>query len=143
MKVVITLLALIAPALAEDRPANPVCNICRNGQYPGKPYTITTVAYIEGNPTCRDLWFMGNNKEIHIDLCYPLQLFMRGPCGCDLPPGPGAPYPSSISPTNSSYPTSPSSFSSSSSPSFSSYPSSSSSSPLSCKKSSKSKKVNF
>jgi len=81
----------LAPHEVRPQGIHPVCHVCFNEQYPGKPYTITSVTYVSGNPTCRDLYFMGRNKEIDGALCYPLQLFMQDPCGCNLPPGPGAP----------------------------------------------------
>jgi hypothetical protein len=62
----------------------PACSLCPNYKFPGKPYTITTVQYIPGNPTCQDLHFMGQAKQIPGALCYPLQLYMRVPCGCNL-----------------------------------------------------------
>jgi len=91
----------LAPNEVRPQGIHPLCDICFNKQYPGKPYTITSVTYVSGNPTCRDLFFMGLNKEIDGAMCYPLQLFMQGPCGCDLPPGPGGPptTPSQAGPT--------------------------------------------
>jgi hypothetical protein len=61
----------------------PKCPLCPNYRFPKKPYTITTVQYIPGNPTCQDLHFMGISGQIPGALCYPLQLYMRGPCGCN------------------------------------------------------------
>lgn len=60
----------------------PVCHLCNGGTFPKKPYTLTTVYGIPGNPTCEDLYYMGRAKQIDAALCYPLQLYMRGPCGC-------------------------------------------------------------
>lgn len=60
----------------------PICDLCFGGGYPNKPYTITAVQYINGNPTCADLYLMGLNGEIDPLLCYPMQLYMQKPCGC-------------------------------------------------------------
>jgi hypothetical protein len=78
-----------APAPKKPPPNNvpmgnqPRCALCPNFKFPKKPYTITTVQYIPGNPTCQDLHFMGLNKQIPAAICYPLQLYMRVPCGCN------------------------------------------------------------
>jgi hypothetical protein len=60
-----------------------LCNLCVNKKMPSKPYTITTVMYMDGNPTCQDLYFKGLSGNIPSSLCYPLQIFMRVPCGCN------------------------------------------------------------
>jgi hypothetical protein len=60
----------------------PVCHLCSGGAFPKKPYTITTVYGISGNPTCQDLYHMGRAKQINGAICYPMQLYMRVPCGC-------------------------------------------------------------
>lgn len=60
----------------------PLCQICFSGSYPSKPYTITSVMYLPGNPTCHDLYEMGKSGLIDPTLCYPLQLYMQKPCGC-------------------------------------------------------------
>jgi hypothetical protein len=70
----------------------PHCDLCFNKNYPTKPYTITTVAYVPGNPTCMDLYWMGKTGNVPGAICYPLQLYMQGPCGCNEPPKP-APVP--------------------------------------------------
>jgi hypothetical protein len=66
----------------------PWCDICLNKSYPAKPYTITTVAYMPGNPTCMDLYWMGRTGNIPGAICYPLQLYMQSPCGCNAVPKP-------------------------------------------------------
>jgi hypothetical protein len=62
--------------------SQPVCHLCPGGAFPKKPYTITTVYGINGNPTCEDLYHMGRAKQINGAICYPMQLYMKGPCGC-------------------------------------------------------------
>jgi hypothetical protein len=81
---------IAGPAPAPKAPQNnypmgnqPKCALCPNFKFPKKPYTITTVQYIPGNPTCQDLHFMGLSQQIPGALCYPLQLYMRVPCGCN------------------------------------------------------------
>lgn len=64
--------------------ASQICNLCFNGEPPGKPYTITAVLYLPGNPTCKELYDMGQEGKIDQAICYPLQLYMQKPCGCDL-----------------------------------------------------------
>ena len=76
----------------------PECKVCFKGNFPGKPYTITTVAYVPGNPSCEDLYWMGKTGNIPAAICYPLQIYMQGPCGCNIkqptaPPPVPAPVP--------------------------------------------------
>ena len=78
----------------------PWCDICDGGVYPGNPGTITMVAYIPGNPTCADLYWMGRTYNIPDAMCQPLRSFMRIPCGCltpGTPPG-GNPPPADPNP---------------------------------------------
>eukprot|EP00527_Entomoneis_sp_CCMP2396_P001933 CAMPEP_0198156214 /NCGR_PEP_ID=MMETSP1443-20131203/69540_1 /TAXON_ID=186043 /ORGANISM="Entomoneis sp., Strain CCMP2396" /LENGTH=260 /DNA_ID=CAMNT_0043822999 /DNA_START=95 /DNA_END=877 /DNA_ORIENTATION=- len=79
------------PGLVTQEGNHPVCNICFNEQFPGKPYTITSVQYVAGNPTCSDLYYLGKTKNIEGSICYPLQLYMQEPCGCNIPPPPTSP----------------------------------------------------
>jgi hypothetical protein len=70
----------------------PYCDLCKpgdgpNGQYPLKPNTITAIAYVPGNPSCADLYWMGRTGNLPAAMCYPLQNFMLEPCGC-TPPSP-------------------------------------------------------
>uniref|UniRef100_A0A7S3PDW3 Uncharacterized protein n=1 Tax=Amphora coffeiformis TaxID=265554 RepID=A0A7S3PDW3_9STRA len=91
------------PATDPPKPTNnfpagdhPTCHICKNQQYPRNPFTIATVAYIAGNPSCADLYWMGRTNNIPEALCYPLQGFMENPCGClpeGTPPSPTPPSP--------------------------------------------------
>ena len=70
----------------------PVCDLCIDGSVPKKPHTITAVLYINGNPTCMDLYHLGLAGRIENRLCYPLQDYMVDPCGCP-PTSPGSPVP--------------------------------------------------
>ena len=74
----------------------PTCHLCQDQGYPGNPFTVATVAYIPGNPSCADLYWMGRTNNIPEALCYPLQGFMANPCGCSGGP---APTPSAPTPT--------------------------------------------
>lgn len=70
------------PTWCEGAGEEPTCQLCLDGRFPGNPYTITTVAYISGNPSCEDLYWMGLEGAIPDAVCYPLQNFMQEPCGC-------------------------------------------------------------
>jgi hypothetical protein len=74
------------PAIAYPAGSYPWCDLCDGGVYPGNPFTITVVAYIPGNPTCADLYWLGRTGNIPGGVCAPLRSFMRMPCGC-LEPG--------------------------------------------------------
>jgi hypothetical protein len=92
------------PAPRSNFPAGnePFCSLCINGQFPLNPYTVTAVAYIPGNPSCQDLYWMGQTFNIPSALCYPIQNFMAEPCGC-LPtdaPTPAAPTPTTPTPND-------------------------------------------
>jgi len=65
--------------------SEPLCDLCPNGQFPTKPYTITTVATIPGHPTCEDLYWLGRTGNIPARTCYPVQKFGYDPCGCAVP----------------------------------------------------------
>jgi len=63
---------------------NDPCEVCyKDNSFPSKPYTVTAILYMPGNPTCEDLFYMGRQGSIPDRLCYPLQDYMQGPCGCD------------------------------------------------------------
>jgi len=63
----------------------PICDICLDGSFPTKPFSVTAVLYIPGNPKCEDLFWMGRAGTIPGRLCYPLQDYMQVPCGCNGP----------------------------------------------------------
>jgi len=61
------------------------CELCwKDSSFPTKPYTVNAILYIDGYPTCEDLYYMGHTGNIPDRLCYPLQDAMQGPCGCGL-----------------------------------------------------------
>jgi len=60
----------------------PICDICLDGSFPTKPFSVTAVLYISDNPKCEDLFWMGRAGTIPGRLCYPLQDYMQVPCGC-------------------------------------------------------------
>jgi len=60
----------------------PHCDLCEDGSYPGTPNTVTAVLYMPGNPTCKDLYWMGRRGRILDRLCNPLVDFFEKPCGC-------------------------------------------------------------
>jgi hypothetical protein len=61
---------------------HPHCDLCKNGHFPGNPYMMTAIAYVPGNPTCMDLYWMGRTGNVPGSICWPLQNFMEKPCGC-------------------------------------------------------------
>jgi hypothetical protein len=73
------------------------CEICKNGGFPGTPSTVTAVLYIPGNPTCGQLYEMGQNSQIPSRLCKPIRAsILQADCGCDkstAPPGGGGSQP--------------------------------------------------
>jgi len=73
---------VIPPMMPGDEP---LCHLCSNGQFPTKPYTITTIAGIVGHPTCEDLYWMGRTGNMPLATCYPVQKFGHTPCGCATP----------------------------------------------------------
>jgi hypothetical protein len=84
------------------------CNLCKNGGFPGNPSTVTAVRFIDGNPTCRDLYNLGQNSQIPSRLCKPIQnSILQEDCGCNqstTPPagGGGSPQGVSASPPDTS-----------------------------------------
>lgn len=59
------------------------CDICKSGDFPGRPETVTAILYMEGNPTCKELYFMGRSHNIPTRLCNPIRGYFQEPCGCD------------------------------------------------------------
>jgi hypothetical protein len=62
---------------------NEVCNLCLNGSKPSKPFTMITSNQITGLQTCDSIYHLGLTRNIGNALCYPLQLELKGPCGCN------------------------------------------------------------
>ena len=80
-----------SPASSYPQGSYPKCTLCHSGQFPEKPTTLTAILGIPGNPTCRDLYYMGIKGQISDQLCNPMQDYMDAPCGCyDKTPNPNA-----------------------------------------------------
>jgi hypothetical protein len=60
----------------------PYCDLCEDGRFPGLPRTVTAVLYIQGNPTCELLYYMGRRGLIQGRLCNPIQDYLEAGCGC-------------------------------------------------------------
>jgi hypothetical protein len=58
------------------------CDLCADGGKPSNRNVVTAVLYMEGNPTCIQLYHMGRKGRILNRLCNPLQDFFDVPCGC-------------------------------------------------------------
>ena len=59
-----------------------MCNLCATGEFPKKPSALTSVSFLPGPNTCTGLYNMGLAGNIPNEMCGPLQIFMRFPCGC-------------------------------------------------------------
>lgn len=80
-----------SPGSSYPQGSYPKCTLCHSGQFPQKPTTLTAILGIPGNPTCRDLYYMGEKGQISDQLCNPMQDYMDAPCGCyDRTPNPNA-----------------------------------------------------
>jgi hypothetical protein len=71
-----------APCSGFRQGPNPVCELCHGGKFPEKPRTITAILGVPGNPTCEDLYCMGQKGQITTQVCAPMRNFMDCPCGC-------------------------------------------------------------
>lgn len=71
-----------APVINLPYGNEPVCNVCHDAAFPGLPKTVTAVLYIDGNPTCEQLYYMGLYGLILDRLCNPLQDYLAQGCGC-------------------------------------------------------------
>lgn len=80
---------------------NPICHICRDGDFPGSTTMVINMLYI-GAGDCEQFYNYGLQGEIPGHLCDPLQYFAYEPCGCGDNPGNQAPP--GPSPTSSGYP---------------------------------------
>jgi len=60
----------------------PICHICADASFPKSPNTVCALLYMPGNPTCRDLYYMGRRGRILDRLCNAAQDFFQAPCGC-------------------------------------------------------------
>lgn len=76
--------------LDPSRCGNDVCDLCwRTKEFPQKWATVTASLYIPGNPTCRDLYYLGRAGAIPNRICRPLQDYYEDPCGCPTKGGSG------------------------------------------------------
>jgi hypothetical protein len=71
-----------APVSNMPKGDEPYCDLCLDGSYPNRPNTVTAILYMEGNPTCHQLYHMGRTGNIPDRLCNPLVDFFQAPCGC-------------------------------------------------------------
>ena len=60
---------------------NPVCHICRGGDFPGNPSMVINMLYI-GASDCKYYYDSGRRGNLPAHLCDPLQYFAYEPCGC-------------------------------------------------------------
>ena len=58
-----------------------ICNICKDGSYPGNPYAFIVARYV-GEYTCDQLYGRGLHGMIPNYMCGPLQDFAQSVCGC-------------------------------------------------------------
>jgi hypothetical protein len=72
------------PQINLTRGNQPLCDLCEDGSFPGLPRTVTAVLYIDGNPTCELLYYMGLYGLIEDRLCSPMQDYLEEGCGCGI-----------------------------------------------------------
>jgi len=73
-----------APFIKLPQGSEPVCNVCKDGRYPGIPSTVLAILDVPGNPTCGSLYEMGLKGLILDRLCQPIQKYRYLDCGCNL-----------------------------------------------------------
>lgn len=73
-----------APVINLPYGDEPLCDVCKDGRYPGIPTTVLAILYIPGNPTCGQLYEMGKRGLILDRLCKPIQKYLFEDCGCNL-----------------------------------------------------------
>ena len=59
----------------------PVCDICRDGDYPGVTSMVISVLYM-GSGSCKQFWEYGQRGLIKTYMCDAIQYFAYEPCGC-------------------------------------------------------------
>ncbi|KAL7576537.1 hypothetical protein ACA910_018034 [Epithemia clementina (nom. ined.)] len=92
----------INPESAIPQGTEPICDICYGGGVPSSPNTMVFSNFISGgSDSCMGLYNQGRAKNILAALCYPLQLTVETPCGCNTSGG------SSSSPPTGSKPRTP------------------------------------
>lgn len=60
---------------------HPVCNVCRDGDYPSDPSMVMNFLYI-GVASCAQYYKYGREGRIAPYMCQPVQFFSYEPCGC-------------------------------------------------------------
>jgi hypothetical protein len=60
---------------------HPVCNLCRDGDYPFAVSMVVNFLYI-GEGSCAQYYKYGKEGRIQRHLCDPVQYFSYEPCGC-------------------------------------------------------------
>ena len=73
-----------APRINLPQGTEPLCDLCEDGAFPGRPRSVTAVLYIGGNPTCELLYYMGLYGLIEDRLCNPMQDALEKGCGCGI-----------------------------------------------------------
>ena len=72
--------------LHEMKPGDePICDICGDGSYPSKPFTVVTVLeqFLPGlHHTCDELYQKGLTGNIPDQICKPLVKYVKPFCGC-------------------------------------------------------------
>lgn len=74
-----------APNWGMPRGNEPICNLCRDGSYPTKPFTLVAVLkqfLPNGQYTCEELYRVGLTGNMPDQICKPLVNFVEQPCGC-------------------------------------------------------------
>lgn len=71
----------------EDKGDEKYCRVCGNNdlvpdEFPGLPDVTISARYVGDLKSCRELYYMGINKEIATFMCGPLQDYAYEVCGC-------------------------------------------------------------
>ena len=78
---------------------NPICNLCRDGDFPGNTAMVINMLYI-GAGDCEQFYNYGLQGQIPAHLCDPLQYFAYEPCGCGEFNNPSNQSPPAPAPSN-------------------------------------------
>lgn len=68
------------PTFAKTGP-NPICNICRDGDYPFVTSMVVNFLYV-GEGSCAQYYMYGQQGKIQQHMCDPIKFFSYEPCGC-------------------------------------------------------------
>jgi hypothetical protein len=60
---------------------HPVCNVCRDGDYPYEESMVINFLYI-GSSSCAQYYVYGREGRIEKHMCDPVKYFSYEPCGC-------------------------------------------------------------